>query len=49
LITFLYEACASVAFGSGLTKEEQEILAASGEVAPARKTQFQGSVHVKVY
>lgn len=49
LITFLYEACASVAFGSGLTKEEQAILAASGEVAPARKTQFQGSVHVKVY
>lgn len=49
LITFLYEACASVAFGSGLTKEEQQILSASGEVAPARKTQFQGSVHVKVY
>lgn len=48
LITTLYEACASVAFGSGLTKEERELLSSNdGEIA--RKTKFHSSVHVKVY
>lgn len=49
LITHLYEACASVAFGSGLNRDERALLAASGDVAPARRISFNASVHVKVY
>lgn len=48
LITHLYEACASVAFGSGLNPEERKLVEASGD-APVRRTKFNGSVHVKVY
>jgi hypothetical protein len=48
LITHLYEACASVAFGSGLTKEERALVEGSGDV-PARRIKFHASVHVKVY
>ena len=48
LITHLYEACASVAFGSGLTKEERALVEGSGDV-PARRIKFHSSVHVKVY
>jgi hypothetical protein len=49
VITNLYEACASIGISAGLNKEEQELMKASGDVAPARKVQFHGSVHVKVY
>ena len=48
LITHLYEACASVAFGSGLSPEERKLVEASGD-APVRRTKFNASVHVKVY
>ena len=48
LITTLYEACASVAFGTGLTKEERQLLSSNdGEIS--RKTKFHSSVHVKIY
>lgn len=49
VISNLYEACASIGISTGLNKEERELLLASGEVAPARKVEFHGSVHVKVY
>lgn len=48
LITNLYEACASVAFGTGLNKEERAMIEAGG-FAPSRKTKFNASVYVKVY
>lgn len=48
LITNLYEACASVAFGTGLNKEERALVEAGG-FAPSRKTKFNASVYVKVY
>lgn len=49
VITNLYEACASIGISTGLNKEEQELMKVSGDVAPARKVEFHGSVHVKVY
>lgn len=49
LITLLYEACASIAFGSGLNKDEIELLKASGGAGFSRKSKFNSSVHAKVY
>ncbi|ARW57002.1 hypothetical protein [Synechococcus phage S-B64] len=48
LITNLYEACASVAFGTGLNSEERALIEAGG-FAPTRKTKMNASVYVKVY
>jgi hypothetical protein len=46
----LYNACASIGFGSGLNKEERELMEQSG-VGQSNKlrTQFTGGIHVKVY
>lgn len=49
LITLLYEACASIAFGSGLNKDEIELLTASGGAGVSRRSKFNSSVHAKVY
>lgn len=49
VITLLYEACASIAFGSGLNKDELELLKASGAAGVSRKSKFNSSVHAKVY
>ncbi|QBQ75064.1 hypothetical protein RW110999_186 [Cyanophage S-RIM4] len=49
LVTLLYEACASISFGSGLNKDELELLKASGGAGVARKSKFNSSVHVKVF
>jgi nitroreductase len=50
VIQNLYNACASVGFGSGLNKEERELLAQSGVgQANKLKAQFTGGLHVKVY
>ena len=46
----LYNACASIGFGSGLNKEERELMEQSG-VGQSNKlrAQFTGGIHVKVY
>jgi hypothetical protein len=46
----LYNACASIGFGSGLNKEERELMEQSG-VGQSNKlrSQFTGGLHVKVY
>jgi hypothetical protein len=46
----LYNACASIGFGSGLNKEERELMEQSG-VGQSNKlrAQFTGGLHVKVY
>ena len=49
LITLLYEACASISFGSGLNKDEIELLKASGGAGFSRRSKFNSSVHAKVY
>ena len=49
LITLLYEACASISFGSGLNRDELEMLKASGGAGAARRSKFNSSVHVKVF
>ena len=50
VIQNLYNACASVGFGSGLNKEERDLLAQSGVgQANKLKAQFTGGLHVKVY
>lgn len=46
----LYNACASIGFGSGLNREERELMEQSGVGQPNRlKSQFTGGLHVKVY
>jgi|688.fasta_scaffold07713_3 hypothetical protein len=49
VITHLYEACASIAFGSGLNKDELELLQATGGSGVSRRSKFNSSIHVKVY
>lgn len=50
VIQNLYNACASVGFGSGLNKEERELMAQSGVGQSNKfKAQFTGGLHVKVY
>lgn len=50
VIQHLYNACASVGFGSGLTKEERELMQQSGVGQSNKfKAQFTGGLHVKVY
>jgi len=46
----LYNACASIGFGSGLNREEKELMQQSG-IGQSNKfrTQFTGGLHVKVY
>ena len=46
----LYNACASIGFGSGLNREERELMEQSG-VGQSNKfrSQFTGGLHVKVY
>lgn len=46
----LYNACASIGFGSGLNREERELMEQSG-VGQSNKlrAQFTGGIHVKVY
>lgn len=46
----LYNACASIGFGSGLNREEKELMEQSG-VGQSNKlrAQFTGGIHVKVY
>jgi len=46
----LYNACASIGFGSGLNKEERELMEQSG-VGQSNKlrAQFTGGIHVKVF
>lgn len=46
----LYNACASIGFGSGLNKEEKELMEQSG-IGQSNKlrAQFTGGLHVKVY
>lgn len=50
VIQNLYNACASIGFGSGLNKEERELMMQSG-VGQSKefKAQFTGGLHVKVY
>lgn len=46
----LYNACASIGFGSGLNKEERELMEQSGVGQSNKlKAQFTGGIHVKVY
>lgn len=46
----LYNACASIGFGSGLNREERELMEQSGIGQSNKfKTQFTGGLHVKVY
>ena len=46
----LYNACASIGFGSGLNKEERELMEQSGLGQSNKlKAQFTGGLHVKVY
>jgi hypothetical protein len=46
----LYNACASIGFGSGLNKEEKELMEQSGSGQSNKlKAQFTGGLHVKVY
>ena len=50
VIQNLYNACASVGFGSGLNKEERELMSQSGVGQSNKfKAQFTGGLHVKVY
>jgi hypothetical protein len=50
VIQHLYNACASVGFGSGLTKEERDLMQQSGVGQSNKfKAQFTGGLHVKVY
>jgi hypothetical protein len=46
----LYNACASIGFGSGLNREERELMEQSG-IGQSNKlrAQFTGGIHVKVY
>lgn len=46
----LYNACASIGFGSGLNREERELMEQSGLGQSNKlKAQFTGGLHVKVY
>lgn len=46
----LYNACASIGFGSGLNKEERELMEQSGVGQSSKlRAQFTGGIHVKVY
>ena len=46
----LYNACASIGFGSGLNKEERELMEQSGMGQSNKlRAQFTGGIHVKVY
>ena len=46
----LYNACASIGFGSGLNKEERQLMEQSGLGQSNKlKSQFTGGLHVKVY
>ena len=46
----LYNACASVGFGSGLNKEERDLMQQSGMGQSDKlRAQFTGGIHVKVY
>ncbi|MFZ9354170.1 MAG: hypothetical protein ACO25L_05060 [Candidatus Nanopelagicales bacterium] len=46
----LYNACASIGFGSGLNREEKELMEQSGMGQSTKlKAQFTGGLHVKVY
>ena len=46
----LYNACASIGFGSGLNKEEKELMQQSGMGQSNKlRAQFTGGIHVKVY
>lgn len=50
VIQNLYNACASVGFGSGLNREERELMSQSGIGQSNKfKAQFTGGLHVKVY
>jgi hypothetical protein len=49
VIAHLYEACASIAFGSGLNKDELELLQATGGSGVSRRSKFNSSIHVKIY
>lgn len=46
----LYNACASIGFGSGLNREEKELMEQSGVGQSSKlKSQFTGGIHAKVY
>jgi len=46
----LYNACASIGFGSGLNREERELMEQSGVGQSDKlRVQFTGGIHVKVY
>jgi hypothetical protein len=46
----LYNACASIGFGSGLNKEERDLMQQSGMGQSNKlRAQFTGGIHVKVY